>query len=446
MTVFSSILPNLTGYTLCSTVIRLQFLRQIGTGAYGLVYLAQDLLSQPSNPMFYAVKCMLKFEAGSDLEALQKREIALHKSMTSHPHITTLHAVIEEEHYVYMIMDYYEGGDLFAAIIDRQSFSRNDGMVKLGFVQLLDAVQACHDQEIFHRDLKPENVLCSSADGKLYLSDFGLATNSVATSSFGCGSSFYMSPECIGSSNRLPYATRSSDVWSLGVILVNMLSGRNPWRIASLQDEGYAMYLGNGPHFLHQILPMISTEAIDILLRIFDPHPPTRISIPELRSSVLNTTSFFAPENEDAEAMRLLTETFPEPTAAPQGEASLDITFDMGSSQDSSRTTAFVSINIRTPAIELAHSGYFNGSDASSQQSEENDGPGPNAFVSQSIRYSHPALDAERPAERTTVQSSLGKRARRSGSREMRVPRTVHRLVEVIHKITRMSHHLSGSH
>ncbi|KAI0787062.1 kinase-like domain-containing protein [Irpex lacteus] len=161
-------------------------------------------------------------------------------------------------------MDYYEGGDLFAAVIDRQSFAGDDARVKSGFVQLLDAVDACHE-------LGPENILCSSDDSHFFLSDFGLATQ--------------LEIKCIGIAEQpTPYSTRQSDIWSLGVILVNMLTGRNPWRTASIDDDGYCMYLHSTTHFLHQILPMISTDAVEILARIFDPDPTTRISIPSCGS------------------------------------------------------------------------------------------------------------------------------------------------------------------
>lgn len=194
MVMFSHILPNQLGHTLVSEGIQLRFVHMAGKGAYGIVYLAWDLSTPENAPKFYAVKVTLKYDARTEFATLQKQETIYHSAMSGHPNVTTLHRVIEEEHYVYFVLDYHEGGDLFGAIIDRKSFHHNDAAVKLAYVQLLDAVQACHDAGISHRDLKPENILCSQRDSRLFLSDFGLATRTGLSDSYGCGSSHYMSP------------------------------------------------------------------------------------------------------------------------------------------------------------------------------------------------------------------------------------------------------------
>lgn len=92
------------------------------------------------------------------------------------------------------------------------------------------------------------------------------------------------------------YPTQAGDVWSLGVILVNLASGRNPWRQATLADEAFYGYMQD-PDFLRKILP-ISTACNHILQRIFTIDPAQRISLAELRQLVVECESFTMDETE----------------------------------------------------------------------------------------------------------------------------------------------------
>ncbi len=83
-----------------------------------------------------------------------------------------------------------------------------------------------------------------------------------------------------------------NDIWSLGVILVNLTCGRNPWKQASFQDSTYRAF-SRCPEFLKTILP-ITDELNDILGRIFNPCPERRISLPELRQRILACTKLTA--------------------------------------------------------------------------------------------------------------------------------------------------------
>ena len=64
---------------------------------------------------------------------------------------------LEEGEYIFFVLDYYNGGDLFKLITEGGCFRGNDAMVKKIFLQILDAVEACHKKGIYHRDIKPEN-------------------------------------------------------------------------------------------------------------------------------------------------------------------------------------------------------------------------------------------------------------------------------------------------
>lgn len=88
------------------------------------------------------------------------------------------------------------------------------------------------------------------------------------------------------------YASAPNDVWSLGVILVNLTCGRNPWKRASYEDSTFRAYMKD-PKFLRSILP-ISAELDSIMRRIFEFNPVKRITIPELRDLIMRCPRFTA--------------------------------------------------------------------------------------------------------------------------------------------------------
>ncbi|PWO01237.1 kinase-like protein [Tilletiopsis washingtonensis] len=317
---------------------------------------------------YYAVKCLNKVGLDERQRTFQRREITLHALASQHPSVVTLHRVIDtdDDPCVYVIMDYCPDGDLFSMITERQRYavaqppaikskssrSRSpsqdaavadvfdgedpaywrervemDKMVKSVFFQILDAVQYCHTYGIYHRDLKPENILCLQDGARVVLADFGLATGDRDSSDFGCGSTFYMGPECQGGiTTRLArYDTAANDVWSLGVILVNLVCGRNPWKQACPADETFREYLRN-PNFLQDILP-ISDETNELLKRVFTVREDWRCSVAELRKMVENITRFTATHAEMAsrqEAARVAADRARALTHAQQNARALE--------------------------------------------------------------------------------------------------------------------------
>jgi len=266
---------------------KLQLTDILGTGAYGVVYSAVDI----DTHVRYAVKCLSKFnQDGTPLEhrqvAYQQREIRLHYLASAHPNVVSMFKISEDADCIYVILEYCPEGDLFLNITERGQYVGKDDLSKKIFLQILDAVAHCHKMGIYHRDLKPENILVTNHGDTVKLADFGLATSDDRSEDYGCGSTFYMSPECLHPSSRKPfYMCAPNDIWSLGVILVNLTCGRNPWKQASFQDSTYRAFARN-PAFLKSILP-VTDELNDILARIFNPSPEYRITISELRDRIM---------------------------------------------------------------------------------------------------------------------------------------------------------------
>ncbi|KAK4112043.1 Pkinase-domain-containing protein [Canariomyces notabilis] len=270
----------------------LQLTGIVGTGAYGVVYSAVDTKTH----VRYAVKCLSKFNPdGTPLDrrqvAFQTREIRLHYLASTHPNVVSILKIIDYPDAIYVVLEYCPEGDLFYNITECGQYVGKDALAKKVFLQILDAVEHCHSLGIYHRDLKPENILVSDHGETVKLADFGLATSSDRSEDYGCGSTFYMSPECLDHSSRSPfYYCAPNDVWSLGVILVNLTCGRNPWKQASFEDSTYRAYT-RSQDFLKTILP-VSDELNDILGRIFTRDPHQRITLAELRARIRDCHRF----------------------------------------------------------------------------------------------------------------------------------------------------------
>lgn len=267
---------------------RLQLTSILGIGAYGVVYTALDICTN----IRYAVKALNKIGLDSRQQKFQERELQLHSQVGHHPNVVSLVQVLPSVDCTYVVMEYCPEGDLFTNITERGHYIGNDFLAKRVFLQLLDAVEHCHAAGIYHRDLKPENVLVSDGGATVKLADFGLATKDYYTSDFGCGSTFYMSPECQQTSPRpySCYAAGPNDIWALGVVLVNLTCGRNPWKKASLDDSTFSAFLRD-PEFLKTILPL-TDEFHFILRRIFECNPSKRVTIPELRNLIYCCSAF----------------------------------------------------------------------------------------------------------------------------------------------------------
>ncbi|KIP06308.1 hypothetical protein PHLGIDRAFT_72901 [Phlebiopsis gigantea 11061_1 CR5-6] len=283
-----------------------QLVKLLGSGSYGVVYgtldlhmRAQSSLSKTSSRL--AIKVLRKADLSSSAAQRVRREVAAHRQMSDHPNVVRMHEAFEDKDFVYIVLDYCPGGDLFGKIVDEKLYFMKDEIAKSVFLQLLGAVEACHRRGVYHRDLKSENVLTSKDGTEVFLTDFGLATGTKTSHTFGCGSSCYMSPECIGRETAFrTYSNAPNDVWALGIILLNMITSRSPWAKASTNDACFSEFLLN-EDYLREMLP-ISEGANAIFRQIFRWDPRERITIPALRTAILELDTFFMSTEELARA------------------------------------------------------------------------------------------------------------------------------------------------
>ena len=194
----------------------------VGKGGMALVFRATDLRTGHD----VAVK-VLRPELVSDEEFLERfRREALAASKMSHHNIVNLLDVGEEDGYRYLVMEYMRGRTLKDIITERGALPEKvAGEIA---IRILSALQHAHDNGIIHRDIKPENVLVN-AQGMIKVSDFGIArvagSHTLTKGDSVMGSVYYFSPE----QARGEDVTFASDIYSVGVVMYEMLTGKVPF-------------------------------------------------------------------------------------------------------------------------------------------------------------------------------------------------------------------------
>ncbi|KAL3641857.1 CBL-interacting serine/threonine-protein kinase 1 [Castilleja foliolosa] len=247
--------------------------RTLGEGNFGKVKFATNL--QSGYP--FAIKILDKNMIHHlNLTHQIKREIGTLK-LLKHPNVVRLYEVLASKTKIYMVLEYVNGGELFDRIASKGKFPEAQGR-KL-FQHLVDGVSYCHNKGVFHRDLKPENVMID-ANGTIKITDFGLSALPQHFRDDGllhttCGSPNYVAPEIL--SNR-GYDGAASDTWSCGVILYVILTGHLPFDDRNLAVLYQKIFKGDV-----QIPKWLSPGAKQLIKRILDPNPSTRITMDEIK-------------------------------------------------------------------------------------------------------------------------------------------------------------------
>ena len=197
--------------------------QQIGVGGMAVVYRATDLNTQH----FVAVK-VLKPEYNQDAEYVARfqREAEAASKMTHHNIVNLLDVGMDSSGNRYLIMEYVEGQTLKDVIREKGRLSETSAVQIT--IRILSALQHAHSNGIIHRDIKPQNILMQS-DGHVKVADFGIARmankNTLAKGDSVMGSVHYFSPEQASGKE----AGVTSDIYSVGVTLYEMLTGRVPF-------------------------------------------------------------------------------------------------------------------------------------------------------------------------------------------------------------------------
>lgn len=209
-----------------------------------------------------------------------KKEVRNHRRM-KHKHIVGFKGVVEKGSIWYMILEYAPHGDLYQYIVKKTRFPEIEACRIV--VQVALALQYIHSKDILHRDLKPENILLDK-DYNVKLSDFGWCgeykqimrncsrTNNRVTF---CGTYEYMAPEIIRGDKQ----SEKVDIWSLGILLYELLHGKTPFRSNAPLEIQKNIVEGR-----YKIGRNISAPASDLIRKLLRPTPEKRLSIEEILS------------------------------------------------------------------------------------------------------------------------------------------------------------------
>ena len=242
---------------------RYEVLGKIGTGGMADVYKAKDHKLN----RFVAVK-VLKPEFREDKTFIRKfRSEAQAAAGLTHPNIVNVFDVGDDEGVYYIVMELIEGITLKEYIAKKGKLSIKEATSIA--IQVSMGLEAAHNHGIVHRDVKPQNIIIST-DGKVKVTDFGIAraASSNTISSNVMGSVHYSSPEQV----RGGYSDEKSDIYSLGITLYEMVTGRVPFdgdttvaiAIKHLQEEMVppSVYTENLPYSLEQIIFKCTQKSV----------------------------------------------------------------------------------------------------------------------------------------------------------------------------------------
>ncbi len=267
---------------------RYEILESIGVGGMADVYKALDHTLN----RYVAIK-VLKEELNSDETFVKKfRQEAMAAASLSHPNVVNIFDVGQEDSINYIVMELCEGVTL-------KEYIRRKGKLEIYetiniAIQIANGIQAAHDRGIIHRDIKPQNVIITT-DGKAKVTDFGIAkaVSSQTITASTVGSVHYISPE----QARGSYCDGRSDIYSLGITIYEMLTGRVPFdgdstvAVALLHIQGEMI-----PPSTYE--PMIPVSLEKIVMKCTQKRPEERYAsaldlIADLRRALMTPNEDF---------------------------------------------------------------------------------------------------------------------------------------------------------
>ncbi len=264
---------------------------EIGRGGMGVVYRARDeKLKRP-----VAIKVLppeLAFRPDIRTRFLREAETA---ARLSHPHIVPIHSVGEVENTVYFVMGLVEGESLGVRIKRRGRLSIEEA--RRVMKEAADALAAAHQQGVIHRDVKPDNILLEGTRGRVMVTDFGIAKalsaegGTLTEAGVAIGTPAFMSPEQASGESEVD---GRSDIYSLGVVAYQMISGELPFQAPSVPAL-LMKQITETPPSVDRKRPETPKELSQIVMRCLEKDPEDRWPTADALRRALETNTYTAP-------------------------------------------------------------------------------------------------------------------------------------------------------
>jgi len=235
------------------TLKKVELLRTVGTGTFGRVMVVRE----KETSIYYALKILVIDDVirMKQVEHVKNEKLIL--EMVNHPYIVDLFWTRHDVKFLYMLLEYICGGELFTYLRNQGKFSNEIGLFYS--CEIISALAYLHGLQIVYRDLKPENILIDQS-GHVKITDFGFAKVLRDRTYTMCGTPEYLAPEIIQGKGY----NKAVDWWALGVLIYEMLVGNPPF----FDDNPMNIYqkiINNNFDFPHNI---VEPDARDLIRKL----------------------------------------------------------------------------------------------------------------------------------------------------------------------------------